>query len=414
MAGVRWAVLRAAAALIVVGLGGSPALATTPIVPIAAASQAFPGPVGVCPGQEAPPPPPAPEELVSGAPPPAPLPVPREPVGGPRLGSCGDVLAPGASPPPEVSAAGWVVADLDTGAVLEAHDPHGRHRPASTLKILTALVVLERLDLDTVVVGTADDANVEGSRAGIGPGGQYTVRQLLAGLLLNSGNDTANALARSLGGIPTTLAAMSAEAARLGALDTRPATPSGLDGPGMSTSAYDLALLFRAALDRPEFARLIATPSVDFPGFGDKPGFQVYTDNQLLLHYPGAIGGKTGFTDAARHTFVGAALRDGRRLVVALVRGEQRPVPMWRQAAALLDHGFSLPASTSVGTLVAAAPERPVATQTTGNGPGAQAASGATGTGGGLTSAQLLAGFGTVVAVVTLAVVVIGRRRISR
>src|SRR5690606_39526019 len=91
-------------------------------------------------------------------------------------------------------------ADLDTGAVLAAQAPHARHRPASTLKVLTALTAIRSLNPDQVVQGTAEDQAIEGSKAGIGPGGQYTVRQLLAGLLLNSGNDTAQALARAMGG----------------------------------------------------------------------------------------------------------------------------------------------------------------------------------------------------------------------
>ena len=313
---------------------------------------------GVCAGHEAPPGPAAVEE---GPTPVAPLPVPAEPVGGPLLGTCGDVLPPGApAPPPTVTAAGWVIADLDTGAVLAAHDPHGRQRPASTLKLLTTLVVLQRLELDQVVVGDVTDTQVDGSRVGVGPGGQYTVGQLVSGLLLNSGNDAAQALARTLGGVPATLDAMQRKAAELGGLDTRPATPSGLDGPGMSTSAYDLALLLRAALRNPTFAELTATKLVPFPGFGTHAGFTVSNDDPLLAAYPGAIGGKTGFTDAARHTFVGAARRDGRRLVVALVRGEQHPVRMVAQAGALLDYGFALPAATRpVGTLVESAPRPP-------------------------------------------------------
>jgi D-alanyl-D-alanine carboxypeptidase (penicillin-binding protein 5/6) len=274
------------------------------------------------------------------------------------LGGCAEVLPPGApAPPATVDAAGWVIADLDTGAVLAARDPHGRQRPASTLKLLTTLVVLERLDLDEVIVAEPEDVRVDGSRAGIGPGGHYTVQQLLSGLLLNSGNDTAQALARTLGGVPAMLAAMQQTAVGLGALDTRPATPSGLDGPGMSTSAYDLALLFRAALRNPTFAELTATRTVPFPGFGTNPGFTLSNDDPLLRSYPGAIGGKTGFTDAARHTFVGAARRDGHRLVVALVRGEQHPVRMVAQASALLDYGFALPPGTPpVGMLVDAVP----------------------------------------------------------
>jgi D-alanyl-D-alanine carboxypeptidase (penicillin-binding protein 5/6) len=306
-----------------------------------------------CPGQEVPPPPAAAEE---GGGLPA-LPVPAEPVGGPQLATCGDLVAGGTAVPPEVTAAAFVVADLDSGAVLAVRAPHARHRPASTIKVLTALVALRELDPDLVVDGTAEDLLIEGSRAGIGPGGRYTVRQLLQGLLLNSGNDTAAALARALGGDAATVAAMAETAAALGALDTRPVTPSGLDAPGSATSAYDLALLFRAALRDPLFAATIRTPSVPFPGYADMPGFELSNSSRFLTGYPGALGGKTGFTDAARHTFVGAAERDGRRLVVALVRGEQSPVPMTVQTAALLDLAFALPADlVPLGTLVDAAP----------------------------------------------------------
>ncbi|WP_224392126.1 D-alanyl-D-alanine carboxypeptidase family protein [Pseudonocardia sp. ICBG1293] len=277
----------------------------------------------------------------------APLPVPSPPVGG--LAGCGDAHA-GAVPPPPVGVASYVVADLDSGAVLAARAPHARQRPASTIKLLLALVVDERLPMDRVVVGTAEDANVDGSRAGLGPGGRYTVDQLLHGLLLSSGNDAANALARELGGVPATPAAMRDEARRLGALDTRPATPAGLDGPGMSASAYDLGLLLRAALERPRIAATLTTRNIAFPGFADKPGFLLGNDDRLL-GTPGFLGGKNGFTDAARHTFVGAMERDGRRLVAAVVRGEQRPVRMVGQARALLDWGFGAPA-TGIGTLV--------------------------------------------------------------
>jgi D-alanyl-D-alanine carboxypeptidase len=223
--------------------------------------------------------------------------------------------------------------------------------------VLTALVVLENLDPAAVVEGTAEDVSIEGSKAGIGPGGRYTVRELLAGLLLNSGNDTAHALARAVGGTAAMTREMGATARALGALDTRAATPSGLDGPGMSSSAYDLALLFRVAMRDPLFAETVALRSIPFPGYGAEPGFELSNANRLLARYPGALGGKTGFTQASRHTFVGAATRDGRRLVVVLVRGEQQPVPMWQQAAALLDLGFALPLDhPAVGVLVDAAP----------------------------------------------------------
>jgi serine-type D-Ala-D-Ala carboxypeptidase (penicillin-binding protein 5/6) len=308
-----------------------------------------------CAGQQVPPGPPADDEKAD--PLPAPLPWPPEPVGGPQMAACDRIGADGG---PELTAASWVLADLDTGAVLAARAPHARHRPASTLKVLTALAAVRSLNPDQMVTGTVEDQAIDGSKAGIGPGGQYTVRQLLAGLLLNSGNDTARALARTMGGEGPTLARMTDIAHELGALDTRPATPSGLDGPGMASSAYDLALLFRVALREPLFAETIGLRSIPFPGYAEHPGFVLYNSSKLLSRYEGAIGGKTGFTDAARHTLVGAAERDGRRLVVALVRGEQTPLPMWEQGAHLLDWGFELPATTpAVGRLVDEAPAPP-------------------------------------------------------
>ncbi|ANY07496.1 hypothetical protein AFB00_15710 [Pseudonocardia sp. HH130630-07] len=300
---------------------------------------------GGCPGQAVPPGPPAEEETTGAAP--DPLPVPDPPVG--ALDVCTEEHV-GAVPPPPVGAASYVVADLDSGAVLAARTPHARQRPASTVKLLLALVVDDELAPDRVVTGTVEDANIEGSRAGLGPGRRYTVDQLLHGLLLASGNDAANALARELGGLPPTLAAMQRTAAALGARDTRPATPAGLDGPGMASSAYDLALFLQAALQRPRIAAAMRTPSVTFPGFGDRPPFELGNDDRLV-GTPGFLGGKNGFTDAARHTFVGAAERGGRRLVVALVRGEQRPVRMVDQASALLDWGAGAP-DDRLGTLV--------------------------------------------------------------
>ena len=309
------------------------------------AAQAAPAAAG-CAGQQAPPAPAAKEETST----PPPLAWPAEPVGGAEMGTCGDV---GAKVPPTVTAASYVLADLDTGAILAARAPHARERPASCLKILTSLVVVDRLSPDAVVGGTASDLRVDGSKAGIGPGGQYTVRQLMAGLLLPSGNDAAEALSRAMGGDAATLAAMTTMAQQHGALDTRPATPSGLDGPGMASSAYDLAVLFRAAMSKPLFVSTIETRWVPFPGYGDKPGFMLGNNDQFVPSYKGAIAAKSGFTDAARHTLVATAQRGGRRLVVALMRGEQHPVSMTAQAATLLDMGFATPPSaTGVGTLV--------------------------------------------------------------
>lgn len=305
---------------------------------------------------------------------PPPVPVPASPVGGDKLGGCGIILPDAAPPlPADIVASGWVIADAESGDVLAAKDPHGRYRPASTIKVLLALVALEELDLDTAVTATAEDANIEGSSAGIGKGGVYTNHQLLQGLLMASGNDAAHTLARQLGGVEVAVSKMNALAADLGALDTRAATPSGLDGPGMSSSPYDQAVIFAAALQNPTFASLIRTESVDFPGFPkdpaipgdeDRPGFVLANDNRLLYNYDGALGGKTGFTDDARHTYVGAAERGGRTLVVTLMGGEAQPLRPWNQAARLLDYGFALPVSASIGSLHATEDVTPSVTKT--------------------------------------------------
>ncbi len=150
----------------------------------------------------------------------------------------------------------------------------------------------------------------------------------------------------------TALGKLNTLASKLGGRDTRAATPSGLDGPGMSTSVYDMALFYRYAWDNPTFANIVATKTYDFPGRDGNPPYEIYNDNKLLEHYPGALGGKTGYTDDAGQTFVGAAERDGRRLVAVLMRGTRVPIAPWEQAARLLDYGFATPQGTQVGKLV--------------------------------------------------------------
>jgi serine-type D-Ala-D-Ala carboxypeptidase (penicillin-binding protein 5/6) len=301
------------------------------------------------------------EEPPPGGTRPEPLPVPDSPVGGARMGECGLIHPGGAEEPPAgITAASWVISDLDTGAVLAAKDPHARERPASLIKTLLAIVVIRELRQDMVVVGTAEDANQEGTRVGLGAGGQYTVHQLLFALIMHSGNDAAHALATSLGGVPVALDKMNSLAKELGALDTRTPTVAGLDGPGMTTSAYDLSVIFRAAMKLKEFAEAAGTRQIDFPGYAGKPGFKVNNDNPLLGKYKGFLGGKTGFTDDARHTYLGGAARGDQRLAVVLLRGERvGSMSLGDQGAKLLDYGFSLAAqgSRSVGQLVDKSPE---------------------------------------------------------
>jgi D-alanyl-D-alanine carboxypeptidase (penicillin-binding protein 5/6) len=276
-------------------------------------------------------------------------------VGGEQLDTRGLVVAEGAPALPDgLAAAGWLVADAGTGAVLAARDPHGRYYPASTLKTLTLLTLVPLLDPARVVVGTAEDENVEGSRVGLVQGGQYPVSLLFQALILQSGNDAANALARAAGGVEVTVAAMNETAEDIGAFDTVAGTPSGLDVAGQSSSPYDLALIFRALVSDPATAAILTTPTATMPAVeGRSPGYQIQSQNPLLSAYPGNLGGKTGFTDAARHTFVTAAERDGRRLVVSVMATENTPLRAADQAARLLDWGFAVPPGTEgVGTLV--------------------------------------------------------------
>ncbi len=354
-----------AVSMVLVGIGCGPALAQPAAEPPAATTTPpFTTPdTDSCPFAASPPPAIDLSEVPApGSTAPQPLPVPAEAVGGGRLAECGAVLPDGAPPlPADISATGFVVADMDSGSVLAAKDPHGRHRPASTIKVLLAIVALDELNLNSQITATAEDADAEGSAVGIGKNGVYTNLQLMQGLVMASGNDAAHALSRQLGGDAATVDKMNAKAAELGALDTRTATPSGLDGPGMASSAYDLALIYRAAMRDPTFAQLISTETVQFPGYPkdpaipddqDRPGFTLSNDNQLLYNYEGALGGKTGYTDDARQTFVAGAERDGRRLVVTIMKGDVLPIRPWEQAARLLDYGFALDSSRGVGELV--------------------------------------------------------------
>jgi D-alanyl-D-alanine carboxypeptidase (penicillin-binding protein 5/6) len=264
-----------------------------------------------------------------------------------------DIQPVGSVPIPGGPAEAWIVADMDTGHVLAGRNDNVRYAPASTIKTLLAQVVLDEVPLETTIVADEADTRVECNCAGVAPGRTYTARQLLEALLLASGNDAANTLARMLGGMDAAVAKMNGKAALLGAHGTNVVTPSGLDGPGMPfwSTPHDLAVIFRAAMANPVFAQIIAMPSTVFPA---KSGDAVLVNqNELLRRYPGAIGGKTGFTDIARKTYVGAAQRDGRRLVVVLMHGlvKEGGPTYWDQAAGLLDWGFGLDRSASVGTL---------------------------------------------------------------
>lgn len=239
---------------------------------------------------------------------------------------------------PEGPAQAWLLADLDNGRILASRNPYEPHAPASTIKALLAMVVLDQLPLNAVIVASPANTQVECSCAGVKAGRAYTVRQLLDGLMLVSGNDAANTLADGLGGYRVAVAKMNAKAAALGARNTRASSPSGLDGPGMEsiTTPFDLAMIYRAALGYPLFGAIVRQPSSLFPT--DDGPRELVNQNELLQRYPGTLGGKTGYTNIARKTYVGAAQRNGRRLVVVQMYGEG---DLFGQAIGLLDWGFS-------------------------------------------------------------------------
>lgn len=275
---------------------------------------------------------------------------PQGPVGGDLLTAKPTVVADGAAPP-AVLASAYVVADIDTGDVLAAKAPHAKLRPASTLKTLTALVLLPRLKKTDPVVGTDADAGIIGSKVGVYPGLRYTVDLLFQGMFLASGNDAVHALAaHDQGGIPATIQRMNQKAQEIGAHDTHVTDPTGLDADGQFSSAYDLALFARAGLARPDFAKYASTKYTAFPNAGKGGTYQVANQNKLLFSYDGALGVKTGYTTLARNTFIGAARRNGHTLVVTLMNA---PHGVTADASNLLTWTFkNYTKLNPVGTLV--------------------------------------------------------------
>jgi D-alanyl-D-alanine carboxypeptidase (penicillin-binding protein 5/6) len=288
----------------------------------------------------------------------APTHQPKGTVGGPLMASTGLVVSPGFGAPAlpaasQLPAASWLVANLTTGQVLAAKDPHGEYLPASTLKVLTALTLLPQLDPQTKFAATFKDATVDGTRVGLVPNMKYTIKELFTCMLVDSANDAADALSEANGGIKHTVEQMNAEAHRLQAYDTVADTPSGLDGPTEHTSAYDLALLARAAFGNPQFRHYVQTVRNKVPAPHNKH-FMIYTHNNLLTTYHGDIGGKNGYTVAAGATYVGAATRHGQTILVTLMHAY--PI-WWPTAANLLNWGFKANGKvTPVGTLVSPLP----------------------------------------------------------
>ena len=266
-------------------------------------------------------------------------------------GKPGNVVdpAPGVPALPGITATSFVVADADTGDVLAAKNAHAKLAPASTLKTLTALTVIPLLPTNLPVVAGRDAPNTDGTKAGIVAGTTYTVDNLFTAMLMMSANDAAVALADANGNLPDTLAQMNTVAAHLQADDTVALTPDGLDAKGQSSSAYDLALIFRAGLSVPQFLYYLSLKTAQFPAPKGQT-FQIQTHDRLLTSYAGMLGGKNGYTVAANASYVGAAKRNGHTIIVSVMRDQAN---FWPEVQALLNWGFAADGHvTPVGTLV--------------------------------------------------------------
>lgn len=215
-----------------------------------------------------------------------------------------------------VGAKAAIVMEAETGAVLFAQNIREQLPMASTTKIMTALLALESPELEEPFVVDPDAIRVEGSSMGLQEGDVVTLRDLAGGMLMASGNDAANAAAVRLAGtLPAFAEEMNRRAEAIGMRDTFFVTPSGLDAAGHCSTAYDMALLAREALQNEDFAQMAASKSLRLR-YGNPPYDRTLSNhNRLLSLYPEAIGVKTGFTKSAGRCLVSAARRDGITLI---------------------------------------------------------------------------------------------------
>lgn len=255
-----------------------------------------------------------------------------------------------ASPWPDnitIQAEGGIVMDADTGTVLFGKNIHNAYYPASITKILTAVIVIERCSLDEMVTFSHNAVyNVEeGSKsAGLDEGDVLSVRDCLYALLLQSANESANALAEHVAGSVEAFAElMNAYAASLGCQNSHFANPSGLNDPNHYTTAYDMALIGKAALNNETFMEIDSTLYYDLPPTKrNREGLRIYPGHKMIKknmpeYYSGALGGKTGYTSLAGNTLVTFARRDGMTLVAVVLNGHSSH---YVDTRAMLNFGF--------------------------------------------------------------------------
>lgn len=238
-----------------------------------------------------------------------------------------------------VGAAAAIVMEAESGEVLFAQEIHRQLPMASTTKIMTALLTLEQPELRQEFTVDANAIQVEGSSMGLQTGDTVTLYALAVGMLLASGNDAAGAAAVRIGRSGEAFAEMmNRRAAQLGMNNTHFVTPSGLDAEEHYSTAYDMALLARAAMQNPLFAEIAASRRMTV-SYGQPPyARSLLNHNRLLSLYGDAIGVKTGFTKKAGRCLVSAAERDGVRLICVTLNCPDD----WNTHAALYERYFAL------------------------------------------------------------------------
>jgi D-alanyl-D-alanine carboxypeptidase (penicillin-binding protein 5/6) len=239
---------------------------------------------------------------------------------------------------PKVVAESAAAIDSFTGEFLFLKNENAPQYPASSTKILTALLVIEAGDLDKIVTIDIADTKVEPSNLELKPGEQYTRRQLLYGLMLKSANDVAMALARdNAGSVEAFAEKMNRRAAELGATNSHFVNPNGLHDPGHYTTAHDLALIARTAMQQPFFRQVVSTIYYTWKSASGTV-YQLRNHNRLLRHFVGCNGLKTGYTRAAQQVLVSSALRDGHEIISVVLHTDKPGI--WDDSKLLLSYGL--------------------------------------------------------------------------
>ncbi len=269
---------------------------------------------------------------------------------------------PSKSVAPSISAAAGVICTSD-GQVLWSRKATTPRAMASTTKVMTALIVLQQADLDEQVVISESASKVDYA-IGLEPGERRSVRELLELALVASSNDAAHALAEHVSGsVPAFVDEMNDRADELELRDTRFANPHGLDQAGHHSSAADLSALARTAMADPAFRSIVGLRSVTLPAYEKRKARTIESTDELLATYPGLLGGKTGFTDDAKYSFVASAERDGVSLT-AVVLGAPSSSVRFKHSARLLDWGFDHLKVQTVATATETVGSVPVAVDT--------------------------------------------------